>query len=279
MIVSIFLINCNGQGKENSDNKANLTNSTFLGVTKTNSLYTVYNRCDGGYSVLRFEKNEFYFYTPQEGSYYIIRDIKYNNNKYIINTKGYYFLKGENILNRNDTWYLEKQDDLVWSFRNQKWKNSIILSDSLNINKNKITYKIQPCRECSEDCQEQTIDNNLIGFWSTNCESPVGLTIKENEIVVSVEPNQYYIHLSKIQAGTEKNITMYKLKQFEGLGSKDVSSEVYFNDKEIAIIKTLDNNKIELNWLGFYNKMNKQRQYTEPLISNENPIILNKCGK
>jgi hypothetical protein len=121
--------------------------------------------------------------------------------------------------------------------------------------------------------------SNLLGTWNINCENPIGITIKDNELIMNVQPNQYYIHLVKIKDKTEKNVTKYKLKALEGQGSKDVYSEVYFNDKEIAIVKNLGNNKIEFNWLGFYNKVNKQRQYTEPLISNDNPVIMSKCGK
>ncbi|MDF2934134.1 MAG: hypothetical protein K0R36_3465 [Chryseobacterium sp.] len=249
-----------------------------MGVNKINGLYAVYNRCDGGYPTLRFKKNEFYFYSPQEGANYIIKEVKSNNDKYIINTSGYYFLKGESILKQNDTWYLEKQDNLLWSFRNKNWGKSTILTDSLNIIKKKIGYTIQPCRECSDECGDEVTNDNLLGRWSANCDNPIGITIKDNnQLIMTIEPNQYYIHLIKIEDKTEKNIIKYKLKQFEGLGSKEVYSEAYLNDKEVAVIKILDGNKIEFNWLGFYNKVNKQRQYTESLISNENPVILTKC--
>ncbi|MGO4710986.1 hypothetical protein AB4Y90_18135, partial [Chryseobacterium sp. 2TAF14] len=201
-------------------------------------LYTVFSRCDGGYLVLRFKKNEFYFYSPQEGTNYIIKDIKYSNDSYIINTTGYYFLKGENILKQNDTWFLEKQDDLLWTFKNKNWDKNITLSDSLNINRRKINYKIQPCRECYENCEEPTVNNNLIGNWKINCDSPIGISIKENEITITVEPNQFYIHLNKMEGKNKAtNDFQYKLKKMEGFGSKDIDSDVYYNDKEVAIVK------------------------------------------
>ncbi|MDR3025166.1 hypothetical protein [Chryseobacterium sp.] len=137
--------------------------------------------------------------------------------------------------------------------------------------------KIQPCRECSDECGEE-VTNNIIGRWSINCDNPIGITIKDNnELIMTIEPNQYYVHLIKIEDKTEKNNIKYKLKQFEGVGAKEVYSEAYLNDKEVAVIKFLGGDEIEFNWLGFYNKVNKQRQYTESLISNENPIVLKKC--
>lgn len=88
-----------------------------------------------------------------------------------------------------------------------------------------------------------------------------------------VAPNQYYIHLSNIKGSLK-----YKLNSFEGIGSQDVSSDVYLNDKAIAEIQILDDSKIEFKWLGFYNKISNQRQYIEQLIANENPVILIKCN-
>ncbi len=282
IIISILFINCTGQEKkEIKQAKIKITNSTFLGVIKTDSIYTVYNRCDGGYPVLRFHinDNEFYFYAPQEGANYIIKEIKNDDDKYIINTTGYYFLKGENISKQNDTWYLEKKGNLLWTFKNKKWGKSIILADSLNINRKKIAYKIQPCRECSEDCEDELTNNNLVGRWNVNCDDQIGLLIKDDELVMAVEPNQYYIHLRKLRDTTEGKFIKYKLERLEGIGSKEVYSEAYFNDMEVAVIKVLNNNKIEFNWLGLYNEVNNQRQYTESLISNDNPVILNKCEK
>lgn len=118
-------------------------------------------------------------------------------------------------------------------------------------------------------------NNNLVGKWVANsCENPIGITInKKGEMVICVDPNQYYIHLSNIDGGTK-----YKLNRFEGIGSQDVSSDVYMNDKAIVEIQILDDNRIEFKWLGFYNKVSKKRQYTEQLIANENPVILTKCN-
>jgi len=118
-------------------------------------------------------------------------------------------------------------------------------------------------------------NSNLVGKWTTNgCENPIGITINEKgDMVICVDPNQYYIHLSNIKGGLK-----YKLNSFEGIGSKDVSSDIYLNDEAIVEIQMLDDNIIEFKWLGFYNKISKHRQYTEQLIANENPVILNKCN-
>lgn len=86
-----------------------------------------------------------------------------------------------------------------------------------------------------EKSNNKSSNANLLGTWNVNCENPIGITIKDNELITAVEPNQYYIHLIKINDKTEKNVTKYKLKSLEGQGSKDVYSEVYFNDKELLL--------------------------------------------
>ena len=127
------------------------------------------------------------------------------------------------------------------------------------------------------DVEKNRSINTLIGKWNNNCENPIGIEVKEKELVVTVAPNQYYITLAKINQKYKTNVFKYKLKSMEGIGSKDDYSEYYFNDKEIAIITVLDNNKIEFNWLGFYNKKINERQYTDSFISDKNPIIFSKC--
>lgn len=175
VIISIFLLSCKGNGQEKetgSKKDIDLTSSTLLGVIKTDSIYTVYDRCDGGYPVLRFEKNKFYFYDPQEGAHYIIKDIISNKNKYIINTSGYYFLENEKVSSQNDTWLLKKQNELLWTFKNSKGGKAITLSDSLNIGRKKIAYSTQPCEVCG-NCNEidsgkaentKKNDTNIISF-------------------------------------------------------------------------------------------------------------------
>ncbi|KFF01782.1 hypothetical protein [Flavobacterium hydatis] len=280
----LLMFSCKGQDKNEVINNSNnqkvndLNGITLLEVEKTDSLYTVYNRCDGGNGVLRISEKEFYYYHPQEGAYYNIQNVeKINSNKYKITSDGYYFFKNDKLIPENSVWSLTKKNNLLWEFGKESNKNKVLLSDSLNIKIGKIAYKVQPLSECSENNEEEVKGDNLVGKWGTNCENPIGIVIKENELIMCVEPNVYYIHLTKINKKKEDKILKYKLKGFEGIGSKDVNAQSYFNDNEIAIVKILEDNKIEFTWLGFYNKVNKERQNTESLISNENPTILKKC--
>lgn len=119
----------------------------------------------------------------------------------------------------------------------------------------------------------------LTGTWRADsiCKNPIGIEIAKNEeLIICVEPNQYYIHLIKIS--NDNDVINYKLKNIEGSVGKDVYSEAYINNNVVAFLKRIDNNSIEFNWLGFYNKINDERQYSEPLISSTNPVILYKCS-
>ncbi len=140
--------------------------------------------------------------------------------------------------------------------------------------------------EANEVEDEENISNNkeinysfntLKGSWSYDCENASSLKINNAELVIPVIFNQYYIHLTRIDKKNDAGVFKYKLESMEGSGAEDETSKDYFNDTEIAIVKIIDNNTIEFNWLGFYNKSNKQRQYTDPHFGDQNPIILKKC--
>ena len=148
IILLIYSINIIAQ------EKINFSNLTLLGVSKTNNKYKVYNTCDGGYPVLRFSKDRFYFYKPQEGINYLIESVeKLNKDTYKVKTKGYYFLKNEKPINEITIWYLEKENDLIWNFTNERLKTKTQLTDTLNIVSKKISFYTQPCRECWDDEQ------------------------------------------------------------------------------------------------------------------------------
>ena len=123
-------------------------------------------------------------------------------------------------------------------------------------------------------------NESISGKWNANseCKNPIGIEIMKNEeLIICVEPNQYYIHLSKVNSND--NIISYRLKSIKGPVGEDVFSEAYINDSTVVTLERKDNFKIKLNWLGYYNKINGERQYSEALISNQNPVILYKCDK
>lgn len=167
-------------------------------------------------------------------------------------------------------------------------KESIQNKDTLAIQKGDSVEELNPALGVNEESyegdeieDEENTSNNkeidysfktLKGYWGYDCENESGLNINNEELVIPVAFNQYYIHLTRIDKKNDTGIFKYKLERMEGLGAKDESSKDYFNDTEI-----IDNNTIEFNWLGFYNKSNKQRQYTDPHFGDQNPIILKKC--
>ncbi|WDF59941.1 hypothetical protein PQ462_00915 [Flavobacterium sp. KACC 22758] len=164
IIFSVLIISCKGQDKEKNKETVNLNNLTLLGVTKKNSLYTVINRCDGGYPVLRFYKNRFYFYIPQEGAYYLTESIKeIENQNYQITTKGYYFLSNEKPIPSKKIWYLRKIDQLLWDFGDEK--SQYQFADSISLIKRKIKFYNQPCRECwdDEECNKLEPQKKIVG--------------------------------------------------------------------------------------------------------------------
>ena len=257
----------NLENKNTLKNELNLEGHTFFKVTETDSGKVLLQPCDASIENYKFYKDSLYHNWGQEFDILKKISIKQNENIYILN--------GFNLnTNENDNIQIEKiKDDNSYLKINNK-----LFIDSLYVNT--IIYKQQSCKECYDGCEDKEKEikaNSINGKWATNSNNPIGITIKENELIICVEPNNYYIHLTKINEKAGDKTLKYKLNRLEGIGSKDVYSESYLNDNEIAIIKILENDKIEFNWLGFYNKVSKERQYTEPIISDENPILLEKC--
>lgn len=135
---------------------------------------------------------------------------------------------------------ITKGDNLVSLYISEKEKYDIswidkekgIIKKTSNIDGSIAKYyvneshlnKINKVKGSSKDCissedfdidKSKSAENNnyfINGTWNVNCENPIGITIKDNELIMTVEPNQYYIHLIKINDKTEKNVTKYKLK-------------------------------------------------------------------
>lgn len=119
-IMSFLIYGCKQSASKDKNNPSNTSYSSsnsnplkglvLLGVEKTDSLYTVNNRCDGGYAVFKMFEKEFYYYHPQEGAIYSIKKIiKKNNNNYNIITNGYYYFKGDKLIPQENSWILNKK--------------------------------------------------------------------------------------------------------------------------------------------------------------------------
>ncbi|SDG64482.1 hypothetical protein [Epilithonimonas hungarica] len=136
--------------------KNEFENTTLVSVEKKDNTYLVNDRCDGGYPVLRFSKNEFYFYVPQEGSYYHIRDFTTNKGNYTFVTDKYKNLKQDSFTERNIKWKLIKMENNFWEFSNNINVAKYKVIDSLLLQKSKILIVHQPCTDCfdKELCDE-----------------------------------------------------------------------------------------------------------------------------
>jgi hypothetical protein len=181
-------------------------------------------------------------------------------------SKGFSFLIKEKLTNNNikvseiNLANTNKREIAVLQ-NNLEKKPSISNSDTLSLEKG--------------DSSNSKSNTNLLGYWKAGgCDDLVGILINEDDsMVMCVYPNQLYIHFTKI----DNKGLRYKLNEMEGLGAQDYFSKSYLNDEATIEIKILDSNKIEFNWLGFYNKDNRQREHMRQLIADNNPVILHKC--
>ena len=271
--------------KQNLNTKAvNLfeSNNTIYNLVLNNELSYNLIINDKEYSleqVIESAEIKFYSFNCYNDTVIIIEGDDYYSSVFFV-----YYLEDENLYylgNFNiDQPDVENTGVLSKDFKIFKKGNKFSIDILLNnIFKNKIEFENKNVVIKSHEVIKIEEDFQISGKWieSVACENPIGITLNDNEMIMTVEPNQFYIHLIEIKENKENNILKYKLDRLEGIGAKDVYSESYINDKEVAVIKILNNNTIEFNWLGFYNKVNKQRQYSEPLISNKNPLILNRC--
>ncbi|TDO94971.1 hypothetical protein [Flavobacterium sp. 245] len=260
-------------------NKNNINDSQILSNTEKHTFYRVsqngkerviYQPCDANIEKYIVYHDSIFHDLGQEFYTFKVLSQKNENNKY--KYSGEYIFGKTAISKESITFEAIDNNKKYWKINNELFIDSLYA--------NTIIHKQQSCKECYEGCEgkeKETKVSSINGKWGTNCNNPIGITVKENELIICVEPNNYYIHLTKVNGKAGDKTLKYKLNRLDGFGSKDVYSESYLNDNEIAIIKILENDKIEFNWLGFYNKVNKQRQYTDPIISNDNPVLLEKC--
>ncbi|HEX8576824.1 MAG TPA: hypothetical protein VF677_11075 [Flavobacterium sp.] len=123
---------------------------------------------------------------------------------------------------------------------------------------------------------------SIIGRWQLDCDEPQYIRIQENEAFFPVINNQLAINLIKLDKSTD-SVYYYKLDKKPrdmGRGGASLNWNTYINDKEVVVIKILDQQKIEFNWLGFYNKSTKKRELTDcdlSLASNGEKVILTRC--
>lgn len=253
----------------NNKSLKTLAGHTYYYVQEKGEYKSIYQPCDANIEKYIIYNDSIFHDLGQEFYTFKILSHKNINNKH--QYVGQYVFAGISNNKEAITFQAVDQKNIYWKINGKLFIDSIYYKT--------IPFTKQRCEECYDGCEEKKIEDSLKdGKWSTDCDDPIGVTINGNQLIICVEPNNYYIHLTKIEEKNDlSNIIKYKINRLEGIGSQEIYSDSYINDREIAIIKILSDNKIEFDWLGFYNKKNKERQYSTPLISNSNPSILEKC--
>lgn len=221
----IFFNSCNSNKKENNiqknqtvDNysKIDFSGHTLFKVIETDSGRVLYKPCGANVEKFKIYSDSIFHNLGQE--YYTLNISSKEVLENEITYRLIYKYNSEKPENSDSILKIRPLD------KNQKfWKiNNDLYIDSVFVNTIK-TVKELPCDEECYDCPEAKdvllnlkSNNHLVGKWVVNsCESPIGITInKKGDMVICVDPNQYYIHLSNINGGTK-----YKLNRFEGIGS------------------------------------------------------------
>lgn len=314
--ICLLCIDCSGQqqkqliikGKQISPIES-LVNRSFWGVEMKDNVYTVVDHCAGGYPTLRFYKDRMYYYAPQEGYYYIIKEIKLiSPNKYEIKTSGSYTEDDSIfIIYKNCTSYLEKKNELLWKYIDM-YGQDYLLTDSINVINKKVAYYEQPCEEC-DNCpddstdvsQDNVAENNIISIfsifeanirWRNHCNG-----VNKDDIIF-YGPTEISFGISSLNficRATSKQIdeTTIELYLVDDGNWYAPDGEVYSNNNvpkgikfkncslkiPVARVKAISEYEVEFTWLGFYNKITKKREFLQnPFDKTKNPVILKKCG-
>ncbi|SHG28974.1 hypothetical protein [Chryseobacterium vrystaatense] len=223
LVLAFQVLSCKGQNKDEQINKEKATqkisiiNKTFLGVTKEKNSYSIINRCDGGYPLLKIFEKTLYYYYPQEGSYHTIKNIsKINDGEYKIKTDGYYYFKNDTPMSEKKTWILSRKNDLTWEFSENDNGRKILLSDSLNVVSKKIGYRNLPCNDDNDEINADDKTNLISAKWfgkyqtsfTTNKKSNdsrdtdmVELIIKKDSIIFHVD--RYWGEYNYLLQGSE----------------------------------------------------------------------------
>ena len=123
---------------------------------------------------------------------------------------------------------------------------------------------------------------NLDGNWAYNEESSyASLKIEKNQGLFVVMSNQIYINVKINNNNLNKNSynVFFDTTNDLGAGGMNMNWNNFSKDKPIAVIKELIDNKIEFNWIGFYNNKSKLIEFKEcefNLQSSSNPVVLQK---
>ncbi|WP_438711318.1 hypothetical protein ACSTS3_22710 [Aquimarina muelleri] len=102
------------------------------------------------------------------------------------------------------------------------------------------------------------------GYWSNNCQEGSGyVDISENNTLkIEVNSNQVYLK------GRYKNIksnffNIYFTSKDLGRGGSSLDWVNYDKDSIIGTLKLIDKKYANFNWLGFYNKKTKKREWVD----------------
>jgi hypothetical protein len=119
---------------------------------------------------------------------------------------------------------------------------------------------------------------DTVGRWSPNCAEINGINIyDQKKITIEVNSNQIYIHSTGTISDDTLTITL-KSPEDLGRGGMMLEWDNFSNEKPIAKIKFISEDKSKVEWLGFYNERLKNRTWvSEPDFLTTGNNIFSRC--
>ena len=104
--------------------------------------------------------------------------------------------------------------------------------------------------------------SSIVGYWTNNCQAGSGyIDISENK-TLKIELNSNQVYLKGKYENTKSNFyNVYFTSKDLGRGGNNLDWANFNKDSIVATFKLIDEKYANFNWLGFYNKKNKKREW------------------
>lgn len=103
---------------------------------------------------------------------------------------------------------------------------------------------------------------NIEGYWTNNCQAGSGyVDISENK-TLKIELNSNQVYLKEKYENIKSNFyNIYVTSKELGRGGSNLDWANYSKDSIVGTFKLIDKKYANFNWLGFYNKKSKKREW------------------
>ncbi len=134
----------------------------------------------------------------------------------------------------------------------------------------------------------KSLEENLKGKWKITCDNSSGFVhiVDDENIIIEVNSNQIYIKARAKYRFYSTYITIVEIFLVEpddlGLGGMKLNWNDFSGAHKIAEIRVFQNQSVELQWFGFYDKEKKIYVWEKEMefildSPQEYPICLKKC--